>query len=335
MKYFFPYTMKNIKKIIIFSFLIAGLALITKKEYSWKTLETKGKPTARHENSFVAAEGKFYLLGGRGRKPVDIFDPATKTWSKGAEPPVEMHHFQAVTYHGKIIAGGAMTGPYPNEKPLENFYVYDPAYNSWTLGPKIPENRRRGSSGVVVIEDKMYLICGIINGHNGNHVNWVDVYDFQQRTWETFPDAPRPRDHFHAVVADQKIFAFAGRNTSKNTSQVFDLTIPEVDYFDLKTKQWGTLEKELHIPRAGASVVSLKNEIFIIGGESMFEEVAHNEIEIWNLKLEKWMPINYLNRGRHGTQAILHRNNIYIAAGSGNRGGSPELSSIEVYSKDK
>ena len=67
----------------------------------------------------------------------------------------------------------------------------------------------------------------------------------------------------------------------------------------------------------------------------MFDQVAHNEIEIWNLKLEKWMPIKYLIRGRHGTQAIVYRNKIYIAAGSGNRGGSPELNSIEVYSKDE
>lgn len=335
MKDFSPIAMKHIKALIIITLLIGASAFIIKKEYSWKTIDAKGEASARHENSFVESEGKFYLLGGRGIKPVDIYNPANNTWTKGAEPPVEIHHFQAVSYHGKIIAGGAMTGKYPDETPLPNFYVYDPAYDSWTLGPLIPEDRRRGSSGVVVIEDKMYMICGIIDGHNGDHVNWMDVYDFQARTWSQLTDAPRPRDHFHAVVADNKIFAFAGRNTSKNTNQVFDLTIPEVDYYDLRTNSWGTLVKELHIPRAGASVAAIKQDIFIIGGESMFDKVAHNEIEIWNLKLEKWMPIKYLNRGRHGTQAIVYRNKIYIAAGCGNRGGNPELSSIEVYSKDE
>ena len=329
-----PHVMKQGLLIFFILFIFAASAFIIKKEYAWKTLSTKGEPTARHENSFVECEGKFYLLGGRGIKPVDIYNPVTNTWTKGAEPPVEIHHFQAVSYHGKIIAGGAMTGPYPDEKPLPNFHVYDPAYDSWTLGPQIPQDRRRGSSGVVAIEDKLYMISGITDGHNGGHVSWVDVYDFQKRTWEKLPDAPRPRDHFHAVVADNKIYAFAGRNTSKNTNQVFDLTIPEVDVFDLKTNSWSTLDKEIHIPRAGASVALLKNEIYIIGGESMFEKVAHNEIEIWSLKLEKWMPINYLNAGRHGTQAITYRNKIFIAAGCGNRGGSPELNSIEVYSKD-
>ena len=325
--------MESIRSGIIYLVVICSTALALKKEYSWKILETEGEPVARHESSFVECEGKFYLLGGRGVKPVDIYNPISNSWSKGAETPVEIHHFQAVSYRGKIIAAGAMTGPYPNEIPLPNLYVYEPEYNMWTIGPEIPAQRRRGSSGVVIHEDRLFLICGIVDGHNGNHVNWLDSYDFLARRWEVLEDAPRPRDHFHALVADEKIFAFAGRNTSKNTDQVFDLTIPQVDFYDLETGSWGTLPKEIHIPRAGASVALLKNEIFIIGGESMFDKTAHNEIEIWNLKQEKWMPINYLQRGRHGTQAIVYRNKIYIAAGSGNRGGSPELNSIEVYTK--
>jgi N-acetylneuraminic acid mutarotase len=227
-----------------------------------------------------------------------------------------------------------MTGTYPNEKPLPNLYIYDPAYNMWTIGPDIPEGRRRGSSGTIVYEDKLYMMCGIQDGHNGGHVRWVDSYDFYTREWEILPDAPRARDHFHAVIAKGEIYAFAGRNTSKNTNQVFDLTIPEVDVYNIVSGTWRTMEKELHIPRAGASVALLNNEIYIIGGESMFQDEAHSEIEIWSLKAERWMPINYLNTGRHGTQAIVYQNEIYIAAGCGKRGGSPELTSLEVYTKN-
>lgn len=309
-------------------------AFLIKKEYSWKTLETNGEATARHENTFVECEGKFYLLGGRGIKPVDIYDPQTNTWSQGAKPPLEIHHFQATSYHGKILAAGAMTGQYPDETPLPNMYVYEPAYDMWTIGPEIPEARRRGSAGVVIDEDELYMICGITDGHNGGHVNWMDKYDFLTRAWTIMPDAPRARDHFHAVIAKNEIYAFAGRNTSKNTDQVFDLTIPQVDVYNIFTGKWRTMERKIHIPRAGASVAFLNNQIYIIGGESMFQNEAHNEIEIWSLKIERWMPINYLNRGRHGTQAIVYKNNIYIAAGCGNRGGNPELNSMEVFSRD-
>src|SRR5690606_32628273 len=59
-------------------------------------------PAARHENGFVQVGGKSYLIGGRGIKPVAIFDPVTKTWTNGAPPPIQLHHFQAVTYKNKI-----------------------------------------------------------------------------------------------------------------------------------------------------------------------------------------------------------------------------------------
>ncbi len=325
MKYFLFFSIATLT-VLLSSFLI-------NKEYSWRIIETNGTPTARHENAFVECEGKFYLLGGRGIKPIEIYNPFDNSWTKGAESPIEIHHFQAASYRGKIIAAGAMTGPFPDEIPLSNIYVYDPIYDMWTIGPEIPEARRRGSSGVVLYEDKLYLICGIKNGHNGGHKNWVDVYDFQTREWKILADAPRARDHFQAIIDGGKIYAFSGRNTSKDTDQVFDLTIPQIDVYDIYTNSWSTLEKEMHIPRGGASVALLKGEIYIIGGESMFTSQAHNEIEIYNLKLNKWMPISYLKQGRHGTQAIVYHNDIYIVAGCGNRGGTPELNSLEVYSK--
>src|SRR5690606_39342074 len=76
-------------------------------------------PAQRHENGFVQVGGKFYLIGGRGIKPVGIFDPITKTWTAGASPPLQLHHFQAVAYDDKIYIIGAMTGNYPSEQPVD------------------------------------------------------------------------------------------------------------------------------------------------------------------------------------------------------------------------
>jgi len=69
---------------------------------SWAPVETIGKPNARHEAAFVAVDKKIYLLGGRRIQPADIYDPATRTWTPGAPPPVEVHHFQPVVWENKI-----------------------------------------------------------------------------------------------------------------------------------------------------------------------------------------------------------------------------------------
>ncbi len=49
------------------------------EEARWTTVAATGSPTARHESAMVAIAGKAYLLGGRGIKPVEEFNPATST----------------------------------------------------------------------------------------------------------------------------------------------------------------------------------------------------------------------------------------------------------------
>lgn len=299
----------------------------------WELLECTGKPEARHENSFVELNGKFYLLGGRKIKPVNIFDPAKNTWTSGAKPPIEIHHFQGAAYNGKIYVIGAMTGRFPNEKPLSNILIYNPQTDAWEQGDEIPEKRRRGSSGIVVKGDKIFIISGIVDGHNGTHVSWVDQYNFKTGDWKELSDAPRARDHFSAAMYKGDIYCVGGRNTSNNTKQTFELTIAEMDVYNIKKDKWVTLPASSNIPteRAGTSTVMCKNDLMVIGGESGTQSNAHDEVEAYNIKSKQWRKLSPLFRGRHGTQAILYDQNIFIAAGSGNRGGTPELDIIEKY----
>ena len=299
----------------------------------WTMIEGRGEPTARHENGFVEVDGKFYLLGGRGIKPVDIFDPASKEWSEGAPPPIEMHHFQAVAYEGRIYVIGAMTGGFPRETPLSHIMIYDPEKDQWEQGDEIPENRRRGSAGVVVNGDHAIVLCGIVDGHWGDHVEWVDQYNFRTGEWSVLSDAPRARDHFHAAIKQGKIYCAGGRLSSRSTGELFQLTIAEVDVYDIRDDSWTTLPESKQLPtlRAGTSTAILNNSLIIIGGESGERSTAHDEVEAYNLETNEWTTLSPLVRGRHGTQAIVRNNTVYIVAGSGNRGGRPELSSIEKF----
>lgn len=328
--------MKIILRITFFNILLFSNSIVGQQDKfigNWETILLETKPLARHESSFVDVKDKFYLVGGRGIKPVSIYDTKTNIWSLGKETPVEIHHFQAVNYKSEIYIFGAMTGRYPYEKPLEYILIYNPKKNTWRKGEEIPENRRRGSIGVVIKKNKAYLISGIVDGHNSTHVPWVDSYNFKTKKWAILADAPRARDHFHAAIKNGKIYAVGGRNSSFATNQTFHLTIPEVDVYNIKMNSWETLaeEKNLQVQRAGTSIVFLGDDLILIGGESMSQKEAHNEVDAYNIKTKAWRKLKNLNRGRHGSQAIVYNDEIYIVAGSGNRGGKPELDSMERF----
>ena len=234
---------RSLSTLLALCFLSTGLVGKSEPDASvgqWSLLECKGKPVGRHETSFVEVDGMFYLMGGReanGR--IDRFDPQTLTWtSMKAKSPL-IHHFQPVAIDGKIWMVGAMTGKYPTEPPMERIQIYDPKADEWTEGSLMPENRRRGSAGTVFYEGKIYMACGITLGHTSGTNSWFDVYDPEKDTWTQLADAPNIRDHFHAVVLDDKLFCIGGRNTSShekgNFSSFFNAITREVDIYDFKT----------------------------------------------------------------------------------------------------
>lgn len=324
--------------ILLVAFLLVSLSIKSVaqdfKGYQWETLKCNGEPVARHEAAFIKANGKFYLMGGRRIQEVSIFNPETNTWTHGAKPPIELHHFQGFSYKGDIYVAGAMTGKYPHETSLPNMYIYKPLTNSWVQGPAMPAGRLRGSTGSVVYKNKLYIACGIINGHWDGHVKWFDCYDFKTRKWEKLPDAPHYRDHFNAVLCHDKMYLVGGRVTSGSIGKVFELTVPEVDVFDFKTGQWSTLDKPVPTQRAGCTAICIGHKIIFTGGESADQHLAHKEVECLDTKTGDWSELPSLNTGRHGTQLIWYKKKLYIASGNATMGGGNEIKSIECFSKN-
>lgn len=298
----------------------------------WTPAEPMSLPAERHENGMAAANGKLYLIGGRGERGVDEYDPKTETWVPKAKPSLEMHHFQAVTYNNEIYILGGFTGGFPHEKPLTHIQIYNPVKDEWRTGPEIPADRLRGASGVFEYRNKIYLVCGIQDGHWDGHVTWFDEFDPKTNTWTKLPDAPRARDHFQVTVVDDKLYVAGGRRSSAKTKEFMNLTVGELDIYDFKTGKWTTVEPAQNLPthRAGTTTIAFGKKVLVIGGESDKQEPAHREVEAFNPKTGKWETLMPLLQGRHGTQAVLLNGKVYIVAGSANRGGGPELNSMEI-----
>jgi N-acetylneuraminic acid mutarotase len=302
---------------------------------NWSTLSTNGDPTARHEAAMVEFGGKAYLFGGRGIKPVEEFDPATGKWRQLGPTPLEIHHFQPVVYGDRVYVMTAMTGRYPKETPLDSIYIWDPKGDTWEKGPIVPKDRRRGGAGTVVYQGKIYLVAGIIDGHTSGTIPWFDEFDPATGEWRQLEDAPHARDHFSAVVVGEELYAVGGRNSSyhepDNFTAFFGTVIPEVDVYDFEKKQWRTLANGLPTPTAAGGLVQLGGDVYYFGGESS-QALAHSDTQRLNVKTGTWTPLAPLQRGRHGSGAAVINGKIYVAAGSGGRGGGPELTSTEAFS---
>ncbi|WP_194535002.1 PKD domain-containing protein [Zobellia nedashkovskayae] len=293
----------------------------------WKDKEEDENYTARHECSLVQAGDKFYLMGGReNAKTIDVYDYTTNTWTQiPNSPPEEFNHFQATEYKGLIwVIGAFKSNSYPNEEPTEYVWAFNPANEEWIQGPEIPENRRRGSTGLVVYNDKFYISGGNTIGHNGGYVSWFDEYDPSTGIWTPLSDAPRARDHFHAGVVDNKMYLMGGR-LSGGAGGVFSPTISEVDVYDFNSGTWSTLPTNQNIPtpRAAPIVATFNGKLIVAGGEvenqEVYGQVTSNALKIteqYDPITQTWTRLPDMNNARHGTQAIVSGNGLFVLAGS-------------------
>lgn len=327
----------KMKQIITLLYVFSNLSVYAFSQINnnsqWQIDEAKGSFTLREENTCIAIDGNIFFIGGRDILPVDVYNTVEKKWIELRKTPVQLHHFQAVKFNNEVYAVCAQYGSYPHEIPYSNIYVYNPEQDSWRVGDSIPYDRRRGSAGCVVYNDKIYVVGGIIDGHWDGNVKWFDEYNPKTGKWKKLPDAPHARDHFEAVVFDDKLYCIGGRKSSGVTKHVFDLTVPYVDVYDFNTGKWKTLNTMIPTERAGASTIVVGDEIIVIGGESK-QPLAHNECEAYNPETNIWRTFPRLCIPRHGTTAVIVDGTIYIGAGASRKGGHPKVYEIECLNNN-
>ncbi|WP_396634844.1 putative Ig domain-containing protein [Maribacter sp. R86514] len=304
---------------------------------TWVDKDEDENYTARHENSFVQAGDKFYLMGGReNASTIDVYDYTSDSWNSLVDSsPFEFNHFQATEYQGLIwVIGSFKDNAFPTETPAEYVWAFDPANEEWIQGPEIPANRRRGSAGLVMYNDKFYVVAGNTQGHDGGYVSYFDEFDPATGIWTPLTDAPNERDHFAAVVINDKLYVSGGR-LSGGAGGVFAPTIDEVDVYDFTNQSWSTLPSGQNIPtpRGGSSAVNFNDKLMVIGGESETAGPALTTVEEYDPLSQTWTTLPGLNYPRHGTQAIVSGNGIFITAGSPVQGGDNQKN-MEYYGED-
>jgi N-acetylneuraminic acid mutarotase len=305
---------------------------------NWTTVDCAGEPHCRHENGFAEYKGKMYLFGGRRIQAVDIFDPENNTWSSASKPPLEIHHFQPVIVDSQIWLLGTMTGEFPRETPLESVMIYEPDTDVWNEGPLIPEGRRRGAAGCVLHTDGwIYVVGGIIDGHHSGTQAWFDRINPATGEWQVLKDAPNKRDHAPCAIVHNKLYFFGGRETGRHNgtdyNALFEATIGDVDVYDFESESWSTHQQQLPIETAAGGTGVIDDKIYYVGGEAGRQE-AFTDMQIFDSVVDTWTKGPALNRARHGTNCCVYDRKLWIAAGSGARGGEPELTSIECIEID-
>jgi N-acetylneuraminic acid mutarotase len=221
-------------------------------------------PTGRWCMSACAVNGKIYAIGGYSKTTsfsiVEVYDPAMDQWTSKNPMNFPRGEMGLAVRKGKIHAiGGSAWDGYHNTIVYQDFEVYDPEADSWTLNPDLIP---RGSVGLVAVtvNDRIYAASGVeLNPHLG--VRELYMYDYPVATIE-----PKPymevTDAIHAVIHEDCRLYVVPDGTPADTDSI-------VKY---QVKAWdATKDQELDL-----ALQDFSSRSYLLYGIALDGRIAYN-----------------------------------------------------------
>ena len=287
-------------------------------------------PTARYLMAAGAIDGKIYVVGGStyherggyergkmGTNKLEVYDPATDTWTTKTNMPTERHQMAAGAIDGKLYVVGGWNTHWRSEMGINKLEVYDPATDTWSTKANMPTSR--DGPAAAAIDGKLY----VVGGWNGTDFTpALEVYDPATNTWSTKANMPTPRINPAAVAIDGKLYVVGGRNVPPTTHcssgcQNYNTGLDVLEVYDPVTDTWST-KANMPTGRHGLAAVPIFGLLYAVGGQN--SQGLSKKLEVYDPVTDDWSTLDDMSTARRWLAAAAIDGKIYAAGGelSGN-----------------
>jgi len=245
---------------------IAAVEKFDPATQKWFSLEPK--PLAVADVQAAVVGGKIYVPGGRAADGLadrlEVYNPLRNQWEQRAPLPVKLSAYAMVAFEGKLYLFGGWDG----QKHLDTVYEYNPDLDTWAQKTSMPT--ARGFAGAAVVEGKIY----VIGGKNGSRISSInEIYSPEQDSAESFPWAsapPLPLASYGCGITSiaERLYVMGGQTETGKIA-------PTLVYAP-QTKQWESVPDFPTLNTYFARVITLGNNLYVLGGESDQQFSAQN-----------------------------------------------------------
>lgn len=177
-------------------------------------------PVALAQAGVAVIDGQIHVFGGNiGQYPANkasghsyIYDPVRDRWSKGADlllpvidPGVDVN---PSTGQASVIGGFVVDADFAPPVAVPNMQVFDPAHNSWTMGPSMKHPRY--GMGVLRFKDQIIAVSGY--GSPGKTQTWAHAETLIDGHWQLTTRLGMELGDPAVAVGAEEGFVLGGQN---------------------------------------------------------------------------------------------------------------------------
>ncbi|HEX2035178.1 MAG TPA: kelch repeat-containing protein [Chloroflexota bacterium] len=288
---------------------------------SWRPLPAA--PVARFEAQGAVVDGKLYLFGGfynsgmNASNRSEVYDPATRRWTRLADMPEPVTHAAVAADGTTIYFLGGYVGRHPGGS-TPHVWKYDVLTNTWSPGPDLPAPR--GAGGATIVGRNLHFFggtsrtTGTTEDPDQPH-HYVLSLNGGSR-WEERAPLPNPRNHLGAVTLGGKIYAIGGQHAeNEGTSNQ-----STVNVYDPSSDSWSEAAG-LPVPRGhiASSTFVVNDRIMVIGGsinDGGCCGLGTAEVSLYDPTTDVWARLPDLPTPRKSPVAALVGNEIIVTTGN-------------------
>lgn len=285
-------------------------------------------PSARSHCPTAAFGGRIYGFGGGGPNfkslnSVIIYDPATDSWTRGADMPTLRSGAIALTVGNAIyIIGGGFKQENGTFRFLRTTEIYYPDDDRWEKGPDMimPHDYPAGAQ----LDNRLYILGGhhpdaTLSGPKTDPgFDFCERLDLETGRWEQIAPLPTPRFALDAVVTDGRILTMGGVAFTPQGFNNFD----HVEAYDPKTGNWSLDALKLPWTAAGAGACMAAGRVFIFGGYS--GDGISDHCACYDQQAGKWHLLPPIPRPLAAMGVAVIGNTIYLVGGWADDGRTPQ-----------
>jgi N-acetylneuraminic acid mutarotase len=331
-------------------------------------------PNARNHFGYAALGGKMYAIGGQhfnnektgNLADVDAYDPDTGQWSSVAPLPVARshNHTSTVVLNGRVyLFGGQANDPY-FPKTIADVTSYDPATNTWTALPPLPDVRQ--ATAAQAIGNRIYVTTGTNTGIHPQTTTWSkdfgatwDVgpsmpvslgevaggviggkmyvvgsgngatlsYDFAAGTWSSataLAQRPFKGDHHAAEVVNGKLYLFGGLGAGSEG---------KVQVYDPATNRW-SLAADMPFAVGSSSSAAISGRVYVAGG--IIGSTSTSRAARYDPAKNTWTELPPMPAARNHAASGTDGRRFYIFGGRGPGSGDSNtvangFDTVQIY----
>jgi hypothetical protein len=286
-------------------------------DITWTTAEPA--PIARNESLVATIDGKLYVFAGfdTNTEPmsrVDVYDPATDTWTRLSDMPTRLTHAGTATVGRSVYFAGGYIGANPTGGSqifgVTDVWRYDVDTDTYTAMPDLPS--RRGSGGLVALGNELHFFGG--NNSDREDVGDHYVLNLDGGTqWTTAAPLPNGRSHMGYAALGGKIYAISGQIgndedlITQNDVHVWDPANPGV---------WTEIPS---IPQAVSHISSstfvVGDRILVLGGETAHQAAIRTNWA-YDPAINAWTELTGLPSARRSGVGGVIDGVLYYSGGS-------------------